>query len=76
LNRIIAALEAQHRLGAEFNVIKYRSDEPKLSFLSYAGFMEDPHSEIQPARSSAIRRREFSLPIKYARVDQALTLFG
>jgi len=46
LNRVIAILEEQHRLGAEFNVIKFRTDELKVSFLSYPHFMEHPHPAL------------------------------
>ena len=33
LNLLLATLAARHELGTKFNVIKFRTDELKLSFL-------------------------------------------
>jgi hypothetical protein len=49
LNRLIAALAARHALGSEFNVIKFRTGELKISFLSYPDFMETAHPSLQRA---------------------------
>jgi DNA phosphorothioation-associated putative methyltransferase len=49
LNLLVAMLAARHELGTQFNVIKFRTDELKLSFLSYPQFMEDPHPALRHA---------------------------
>ena len=36
LQQLLSTLVARHQLGPEFNVVKFRTDEFKLSFLSYA----------------------------------------
>ena len=36
-----------HALGSEFNVVKLRTDAPRLSFLAYPGFFEDPHPVLE-----------------------------
>ncbi len=43
-------LVARYQVGAEFNVVKFRTDELKLSFLAYPDFDSAP----QPALSHAI----------------------
>lgn len=49
LNQLVAMLVARHELGDRFNVIKFRSDELKVSFLSYPDFMEDAHPALRHA---------------------------
>jgi hypothetical protein len=49
LNILIAKLAARHQLGREFNVIKFRTDELKISFLSYPEFMEEAHPGLRQA---------------------------
>jgi hypothetical protein len=49
LNQLVAMLAARHELGDGFNVIKVRTDELKVSFLSYSDFMEDPHPALRHA---------------------------
>jgi hypothetical protein len=49
LNLVVAALAAQHQLGQEYNLIKFRTDELKISFLSYPDFMETAHPELRHA---------------------------
>jgi hypothetical protein len=46
LNQILAILEAQHGLDTKFNVIKFRTDELKISFLSYPTFLADAHPAL------------------------------
>jgi hypothetical protein len=38
LNALLAHLTGQFQIGPEFNVLKFRWDELKISFLSYPGF--------------------------------------
>jgi len=49
LNRFVAMLTARHELGNEFNVIKFRTDELKVSFLSYPDFMGNAHPALRHA---------------------------
>jgi hypothetical protein len=49
LNQLVAMLVARHELGEQFNVIKFRTDELKVSFLSYPQFMEDAHPALRHA---------------------------
>lgn len=49
LNLLVATLAARHELGPEYNLIKFRTDELKVSFLSYPEFMEAPHPALRHA---------------------------
>lgn len=49
LNQLIAMLATQYGVGDQFNVIKFRTDELKLSFLSYPDFMEVAHPALRNA---------------------------
>jgi DNA phosphorothioation-associated putative methyltransferase len=49
LNQVLAILAAQHGLDAKFNVIKFRTDEFKMSFLCYPDFLADPHPTLRHA---------------------------
>ena len=49
LNQILAILETQHGLDAKFNVIKFRTDELKLSFLCYPDFLVEAHPALRHA---------------------------
>jgi hypothetical protein len=49
LNLLLTTLAARHQLGPEFNVIKFRTDELKISFLSYPDFMEVAHPALRHA---------------------------
>lgn len=49
LNDLVAMLAARHELGAQFNVIKFRTDELKVSFLSYPQFLEEAHPALRHA---------------------------
>ncbi len=49
LNTMLTALAKAHEVGPEFNVIKLRTDELKVSFLSYPEFFTDPHPSLRKA---------------------------
>ena len=43
------ALAQGHGIGEEFNVVKFRTDEPRLSFLSYPLFWDVAHPSLEEA---------------------------
>jgi SAM-dependent methyltransferase len=43
LNKLLAQLVAVYQIGGEFNLVKFRTDELKISFLSYPDFFEVAH---------------------------------
>lgn len=49
LNQILQILAIQHELGDQYNLIKFRTDELKLSFLSYPEFMQEAHPALRHA---------------------------
>ena len=49
LNQVLAILETQHGLDAKYNVIKFRTDELKISFLCYPDFLVDAHPALRHA---------------------------
>lgn len=49
LNDLLKTLKAQYELGDEFNVVKFRTDELKVSFLRYPGFLEEAHPALNHA---------------------------
>lgn len=49
LNLLVATLAARHELGPEYNLIKFRTDELKISFLSYPMFMDEAHPALRHA---------------------------
>jgi DNA phosphorothioation-associated putative methyltransferase len=49
LAEILNALVQLHGVGDEFNVLKLRTDAPRLSFLNYPAFFEDPHPALAEA---------------------------
>ncbi len=49
LNQLLAQLAVVFEVGPEFNLIKFRTGELKVSFLSYPDFMEDPHPALRHA---------------------------
>lgn len=49
LNQVLAILATQHELDAKFNVIKFRTDELKVSFLCYPDFLVDAHPALRHA---------------------------
>ena len=48
-NKLLAQLAVVFELGVEFNLIKFRTDELKVSFLSYPDFLDDPHPSLRHA---------------------------
>lgn len=49
LNQLVSMLAARYALGDEFNVVKFRTEELKVSFLSYPDFMENSHPALRQA---------------------------
>ncbi len=49
LNKLLAQLAVVFAAGLDFNLIKFRTDELKVSFLSYPEFMDDPHPSLRHA---------------------------
>ena len=49
LGKMLLALAERHAIGDEFNVVKFRTDVLRLSFLSYPRFFEDPHPPLEDA---------------------------
>ena len=47
LDQFLAQMDIVFKLGAEFNIIKFRTGELKISFLSYPRFMDDPHPALR-----------------------------
>lgn len=63
LNALLAHLAGQFEIGPEFNVLKLRWDELKISFLAYPNFFETAHPELQKAvtidlASAKVRRTD------------------
>lgn len=46
---ILALLAERHGVGEEFNVVKFRRDAPRLSFLHYPQFFECAHPALEEA---------------------------
>jgi hypothetical protein len=49
LGTILDQLVAKYQISAEFNLVKFRTDELKLSFLAYPEFESDPHPALKRA---------------------------
>jgi|GEM_PF-2708971 len=49
LDALVARLVAAFEIGNDYNVIKFRTDELKVSFLCYPRFFEDPHPALHRA---------------------------
>lgn len=49
LDRLLDQLVAQSQIGPEFNIVKFRTDELKVSFLCYPSFFNDPHPALRHA---------------------------
>jgi DNA phosphorothioation-associated putative methyltransferase len=47
--QMLARLSEHHGIGEEFNVVKFRTDAPRLSFLQYSSFFEDAHPCLEEA---------------------------
>jgi hypothetical protein len=49
LDALLARLIAKYEISAEFNVIKFRTGELKVSFLAYPDFLTDAHPALRHA---------------------------
>ncbi|HRY51337.1 MAG TPA: DNA phosphorothioation-associated putative methyltransferase [Candidatus Paceibacterota bacterium] len=47
LDQLIARVIAAFEITPEFNVLKFRTDQLKISFLSYPGFFDDAHPALR-----------------------------
>jgi DNA phosphorothioation-associated putative methyltransferase len=45
--QILAFLAEREAVGDEFNVMKFRTDAPRISFLCYPRFFEEPHPSLE-----------------------------
>lgn len=46
---ILELLVRRHSIAHDFNVVKFRTDAPRVSFLAYRDFDDDPHPALQKA---------------------------
>lgn len=51
IESLIGVLKSRHGITSNFNVLKFRTDELKISFLSYPEFLDDPHPALREAIS-------------------------
>jgi hypothetical protein len=49
LGEVLDKVVAHYQIGPEFNLVKFRTDELKVSFLSYPEFDTDPHPTLKHA---------------------------
>ncbi|MFT3783691.1 MAG: DNA phosphorothioation-associated putative methyltransferase [Nibricoccus sp.] len=49
LRNACAELRRRFQIGLEFNIVKFHTDLPKVSFLSYPRFFEDAHPSLEAA---------------------------
>ena len=49
LDSLLKRLEAKYEISPQFNVIKFRTDELKVSFLAYPGLLSDAHPALRHA---------------------------
>jgi DNA phosphorothioation-associated putative methyltransferase len=49
IGELLSQLSERHRIGEEFNVVKFRTDAPRLSFLQYSSFFEQAHPCLDEA---------------------------
>ena len=47
--QMLSRLSEHHGIGEEFNVVKFRTDAPRLSFLQYSSFFEEAHPSLEEA---------------------------
>jgi hypothetical protein len=47
--QMLSRLSENHGIGEEFNVVKFRTDAPRLSFLQYSSFFEEAHPCLEEA---------------------------
>ena len=46
MNQLLAQMVIAFQIGPEFNVLKFRTDELRVSFLSYPAFFDDAHPSL------------------------------
>jgi DNA phosphorothioation-associated putative methyltransferase len=51
IGRFLQSLAQACGVSADFNIVKFRTDVPRLSFLSYPDFFEDPHPALEESIS-------------------------
>lgn len=61
----IAELAQAHQVGGEFNLVKFHTDAPKVTFLCYPKFFDDPHPSLQRAilidiASGKVRKTDYT----------------
>jgi DNA phosphorothioation-associated putative methyltransferase len=49
LGQLLASLSERYSIGMEFNVVKFRTDGPRISFLCYPAFFEEAHPALEEA---------------------------
>jgi hypothetical protein len=49
LGKVLDQVVARYQVSVEFNLVKFRTDELKLSFLAYPEFESDPHPALRNA---------------------------
>jgi hypothetical protein len=49
LEAVLDQVVARYQVSAEFNLVKFRTDELKVSFLAYPEFVSDPHPALRHA---------------------------
>lgn len=57
LDRFVAQLVAAYQVGPEFNVLKFRTDELKVSFLAYPDFFDAAHPVLRKSITAGLRSR-------------------
>jgi DNA phosphorothioation-associated putative methyltransferase len=65
LNALVDRLAEVHGVGPDYNVVKFRTNAPRLSFLRYADFVEDPHPTLMSAVSVDLAKGK-ARPTDYA----------
>src|ERR1044071_7968484 len=46
ISEVVSEIIQVHEIGAQFNIIKFHLDTPKITFLEYPQFFEDPHPTL------------------------------
>jgi hypothetical protein len=65
LEALVKDLREKHKLGDQYNIVKFRKGERKVSFLSYPDFTENPHPALAEAimvdlDSEEVSRRDYT----------------
>lgn len=65
LDQLVGQVVVAFQVGAEFNVLKFHTDELKVSFLSYPDFFEEAHPVLRKAvtidlRSGKARHNDYA----------------